>query len=83
MSKIDDKIKQIESIIKEAEFLRTKTVEEKGISFLRIPNKDILLWLASKQLKNDIEIERLKTKFYGLTLIVVGIATAIISGHIF
>lgn len=75
-------IKKIESIIKEAEMLKTKTIEEKGSSFLRIPNKDILLWLATKQINNDKEIEGLKVKFQLLTVILTGVVIAIIGGHI-
>jgi len=82
MKNLRELITKIEAIVREAEIIRNKTVEEKGASFLRIPNKDILLWLATKQLENDIEIEKLKARFKTLTLVVLAIATAVISGHV-
>jgi hypothetical protein len=56
------KIEVLAKIIKEAKITSKEFKDQNGNSSLRISNKEMLLWLIGKQVEQDEEILKLRTK---------------------
>ena len=56
------KIELLAKIIKEAKITSKEFKDQNGNSSLRISNKDLLIWLAGKQVEQDEKINKNSTK---------------------
>ena len=75
-------IEKIKEAIKEGKRIEEALVADKGISALRIPNKDLLFYLIMGYHKNEVEIEKLKVKFYFLVVLITGLIIGVFSNAV-
>jgi len=70
------KIELLAKIIKEAKITSKEFKDRNGNASLRISNKDLLIWLAGKQVEQDEKINKNSTRI-GMLIIFIPVAVTL------